>query len=135
MAELLTDEEIASRRGCYTCGCRLWVEAGPCEGEIHRAEVRRLRGTEEAINDGRLMELTAEVVRLAMAVDPEGFIGVRVRELAALWRLRSDEWLEKAAEALSHLIVLSGGDGPGGARGAWASEALDLLRKHRDGKA
>jgi len=83
VSEPLTDEEIAARTGCPTCGCRLYRESGGCEGETYRAEVRRLR---------------------------------------------SDEWLEKAAqeiEDVSEVDTICAVD---------KDIALDILRKHRDGK-
>lgn len=127
----LTDEELEEMTG--TAETLQWGRDLIAGEWIKRlvAEVRRLRGVRDAIADGRPMEITAEVVSLAMAVDPEGFIGVRVRDLAALWRLHSDGWLIKGAGEI--------------ARNVWAGdphrapdEALDIeaiLFKHRDGKA
>jgi hypothetical protein len=75
-------EEVETPRlrpPCPTCGCRLYVEYGPCEGD----------------------------------------------------RLRSDEWLEAAAREI----------GAADEDEAWSgiqwtrASVVDVLRKHRDGKA
>lgn len=62
--------------------------------------------------DAEPMEITAEVVRLAMAIDPNGFIGVRVSDLAALWEAREENtrlreqlgkigWIEAALKEIA----------------------------------
>lgn len=83
-------------------------------------------------------DLTDEVVRLAMAVDPNGFIGVRVKDLAELWTLRGEGWLDSAAKELAEEMVLSMGKTGtryDGMRKNIAVYLLAILRRHRDGTA